>query len=69
MDKNTGFAVTFYLKEDEIQRLKKIVEIFKEKGVNMTMESAFELIMLTGSKYIIDEKMTFCEKQLGIKEW
>ena len=69
MDKNTGFAVVFYLKEDEIQRLEKIVKVFKEKGVNFSMESAFEFIMLTGSRYIIDEKMTFCEKQLGIKEW
>ena len=69
MDKNTGFVVTFYLKEDEIQRLEKIVKVFKEKGVNFSMESAFGFIILTGSKYIIDEKMTFCEKQLGIKEW
>lgn len=69
MDKNTGFAVTFYLKDDEVKRLEKIVEVFKEKSVDFSMEAAFEFIMLTGSKYIIDEKMTFCEKQLGIKEW
>ena len=69
MGGRTEFTVTFYLTDEEIQRLEKIVEVFKEKGINQTMESAFDFIMLTGSKYTIDEKMSFCERQLGIREW
>jgi len=32
MSGRTEFTVTFYLTDEEIQRLEKIVEVFKKKG-------------------------------------
>lgn len=69
MREYTEFKLTFYLDEEKMKRLEKIVEVFKENGSEQTLESAFRFIMMLGANHVIDEKMTFCEKQLGIKEW
>lgn len=60
--------VKYLLQDDDLERLKKITEKYKELGLNLSVERQFESIMCLGSKYDIDEKFKFHEWKLGLRE-
>lgn len=68
MEKYTEFAVNFLLGEEEVSRLERIRRRYEENGMKVTLEKAFELVMNTGSTYVIREQLMTIEKVLGIFE-
>lgn len=62
------FAVTYSLEEDELERLRRITERYKEIGLDLPIEKMFEGIMQAGSRYDIDGKLKCHERKLGLRE-
>lgn len=62
------FTVTYILGEDELERLRRITERYKEKGLDLPIEKQFEGIMQAGSRYDIDGKFKYHERVLGLRE-
>lgn len=60
--------VKYTLLDEDEQRLEKITEEYKKQGLDFTSDKMFESIMLTGSKYNIDDKLKFHEWKLGLRE-
>ena len=62
-------TVKYTLKDEDEERLKKIVEEYKKRhNFEQTEDKMFEMIMLTGSKHDIDAKLKFHEWKLGLRE-
>lgn len=61
-------AVKYTLSDEDEQRLRKITELYKQKGLDFSEDNMFESIMLTGSKYDVDKKFRFHEWKLGLRE-
>lgn len=61
-------TVKYLLSDEEFERLLKITEVYKEKGLDLLPEKQFESIMFCGSKWDIDTKFKFHEWKLGIRE-
>ena len=62
------FIVKYLLIDEEIERLKKISEAYRLKGMNFSIEQQFDSIMCCGSKNDIDKKFKFHELCLGLRE-
>ena len=60
--------VTFMLSDEDEQRLRKITELYKQQGLDLSEDKMFESIMFTGSKYDVDKKFRFHEWKLGLRE-
>jgi len=56
------------LSEDDEERLQKITEEYKKKGLNLSEDKQFESIMFCGSEQDIDSKFKFHEWKLGLRE-
>lgn len=62
-------TVTFTLKDEEEQRLKRIAEEYKtQHNFEMTEDKMFDAIMCLGSYHDIDKKLKFHEWKLGLRE-
>ena len=62
-------TVTFTLKDEHEQRLRKIAEEYKiQHNFETTEERLFETIMTLGGFQTIDEKLKFHEWKLGLRE-
>ena len=62
-------TVTFTLKDEDEERLKKITEEYKKQhNFEMTEEKMFDSIMYLGSQHDIDKKLKLYERQLGLRE-
>ncbi len=61
-------SVNYLLLEEDEERLHKITEEYKKKGLNFSEDKQFEAIMSCGSKYDIDRKFKFHEWKLGLRE-
>ncbi len=61
-------SVNYMLSEEYEERLQKITEEYKKKGLNLSENKMFDTIMFTGSKYDIDSKFKFHEWKLGLRE-
>lgn len=60
--------VKFMLSDEDEQRLRKITELYRQQGLNLSEDKMFESIMFTGSKYDIDKKFQLHEWKLGLRE-
>lgn len=61
-------TVKYMLLDEDEQRLRKITELYKQKGLDLSEDKMFESIMFTGSKYDVDKKFRFHEWKLGLRE-
>ena len=61
-------TVKYLLTDEEMERLQKITEGYKELGLDLTHDKQFEAIMCCGSRYDIDSKFKFHEWKLGLRE-
>lgn len=61
-------TMTFTLSNEDEQRLKKITELYKQQGLDLSEDKIFESIMFTGSKCDIDKKFRFHEWKLGLRK-
>ena len=62
-------TVKYTLKNEDEERLNKIVEEYKKQhNFEQTEDKMFESIMLIGSKHDIDAKLKFHEWKLGLRE-
>ena len=62
-------TVTFTLKDEDEERLKKITEEYKKQNnFEITEEKMFDSIMCLGSWHDIDKKLKLHERQLGLME-
>ena len=61
-------TVKFSLTNEQEYRLKAITEGYKKLGYDMSEEKIFEMLMCTGCRYDIDNKLKFHECNLGLKE-
>lgn len=64
--------VTYLLENEELNRLETITEEYNKRinkrGMKLSPEEQFEMIICCGSKYDIDNKFKFYEEMLGIRE-
>lgn len=60
--------VKYTIYDEDEQRLKKITEGYKKKGLNLSEDKMFEGIMCCGSKYDVNTKFKFHEWKLGLRE-
>ena len=61
-------TVNYLILDEDEDRLKKITEEYKKKGLNLSEDKMFEGIMCYGSKYDVDSKFKFHECKLGFRE-
>ena len=61
--------VSYLLMDEDEQRLKRITEEYKKRGLNLSEDKQFESIMCCGCKYDIDNKFKFHERRLGLREY
>lgn len=63
-------SVEYLIEDTEYDRLKLITEGYKNQGLDkdFTPEKMFESIMVTGSKYDVDDKLKYHEWKLGLRE-
>lgn len=59
-------TVPYMVSDENEERLKKITEKYRERGLNFSEEEMFKNIMFAGSMYDIDEKLKEHELLLGI---
>lgn len=55
-------TVTYSLDDTQVKRLKAAQEAYKAKGYDSDLESLFNGLMLMGSKFEIDKKLDYAEK-------
>lgn len=60
--------VKYLLQDEDEERLRKITELYKSQGLELSEDKMFEGIMCMGSKYDIDKKFRFHEWKLGLRE-
>ncbi len=61
-------TVKFVLCDEDEERLRKITEEYKKRGLDFPEDKMFAEIMITGSKYDIDTKLKLHECKLGLRE-
>lgn len=61
-------TVKYLLRDKDEERLRKITELYKKQGFDLSEDEIFETIMFTGSKCDIDKKFKFHEWKLGLRE-
>ena len=61
-------TVKYTLKDEDEERLKKITEEYKKRGINLSEDKIFESIMCCGCKYDIDSRLKLHEWKLGLRE-
>lgn len=61
-------SVKFLLTDEQERRLKDITEGYKKLGCHLSEEKIFEMLMCTGCRYDIDNKLKFHECKLGLEE-
>lgn len=61
-------TVKYLLQDEDEERLRKITELYKAQGLNLSEDKMFEAIMCMGAKYDIDRKLKFHEWKLGLRE-
>ena len=54
-------TVKYLILDEDEERLKKITEEYKKKGLNLSEDKMFEKIMSCGSKYDVDSKFKYEE--------
>lgn len=62
------FNVKYVLDDEEIGRLEKLVEEYKQKGFKTNMSSLFDTIMSIGGKTDIDTRFKLHEWKVGLRE-
>ncbi len=62
------FIVSYYLTEDEQERLSRIAEGYKAYDISLSMEEIFEVFMQAGSSHDIDGRFKIAERNLGLRE-
>ena len=60
--------VRYTLTDEDEQRLEKITEEYKKRGLDLSLDKQFESIMCCGCRYDIDSKFRFHEWKLGLRE-
>lgn len=60
--------VQYLLSDEEIIRMERINQKYKEQGYDVSLEKAFESMMFMGSKYDIDQKLKWEEIRLGLRK-
>lgn len=60
--------MTYLLNAGQEIRLQKIREKYKGKGLDLTLNMMFGIIMETGSKYDIGNKFKFHKWKFGLRE-
>jgi len=60
--------VKYVLDDEEINRLEKLVEEYKQKGFETNLSSLFDTIMSMGSKTDIDTRFKLHEWKVGLRE-
>lgn len=60
--------VKYLLQDKEEERLRRIAELYKKQGLDLSDDKMFEAIMCMGAKYDIDEKLKFHERKLGLRK-
>lgn len=61
-------TVKYLLTEEEEERLRKITELYKTQGLDISEDKMFESIMCMGAKYDIDKKFGLHEWKFGLRE-
>ena len=61
-------TVKYLILDEYEERLKRITEEYKKKGLNLSEDKMIEKIMCCGSKYDVDSKLKFHEWKLGLRE-
>lgn len=61
-------TVKFTIYDEDEERLRKITEEYKKRGLDFTEDKMFDAIMVTGSKHDINAKFKFHEWKLGLRE-
>lgn len=61
-------TVKFTIYDEDEERLRKVTEEYRKRGLDFTEDKMFDAIMVTGSKYDIDAKLKFHEWKLGLRE-
>lgn len=61
-------TVKYLLQDEEEERLRKITELYKAQGLDLSEDKMFEAIMCMGAKYDIDGKLKFHEWKHGLRE-
>lgn len=56
------------LQDEDEERLRKITELYKEQGLDLSEYKMFEGIMCTGAKFDIDKRFKIHEWKLGLRE-
>ncbi len=57
-------TVRYHITEEQYQKLCRITEFEKERGIESTPETWFDVIMAAGSRWDIDEKLQYAEQSL-----
>ncbi len=60
--------VKFTLLDEQEERLRKITQEYKKQGLDFSEDKMFEAIMYTGSSHNINDKFSFHEWKLGLRE-
>ena len=61
-------TVTYLLSDEELKRLERIAEAYKEQqGLDTTLDRLFESIMCCGGKYDIERKFALHEEILRLQ--
>lgn len=60
--------VKFTLFDEQEERLRKITQEYNKQGLDFSEDKMFEAIMYSGSSHNINDKFSFHEWQLGIRE-
>lgn len=58
-------SVEYSVSDEELQRIERINQKYKEQGYDVSVEKAFETMMFMGSQYDIDQKLRWEEERLG----
>lgn len=61
-------TVKFAISDEDEERLKKITELYRQRGLDRTEDKIFEAIMFAGSQYYVSEKLRLHEFKLGLRE-
>ena len=61
-------SVTYLLLDEDEQRLEKLTEEYKKKGLDSTSEKLFGTIMRMGAGADIEQRLKFHEWKLGLRE-
>ena len=61
-------TVAYELSDEQEERLEKLTEAYRKKGLVRPQDKIFEFIMATGSKWDIEQKFSATELILGMPQ-